>query len=111
MSQYLIDHERLRLRAERAETQATAWRATALILLVLLVAQTWLVVDTAMQLTQTRQFAQAAETRAVQSSTAAAKAEGAFRTCKSANASLFEGIKEQQLLLNEAIAMAKRCRV
>ena len=58
MSEYLIDHERLRLRAERAETQATAWRATALILLVLLIAQTWLVVDTTIVLRDARQAAE-----------------------------------------------------
>jgi hypothetical protein len=103
--------EALRLRAERGEQQATAWRRTALFLLALLIAQTWLVVDTAMSLMQARQFAAQAEANAIEHGAAAAKAEGMFRTCRSANEGLFEGIKEQQVLLDEAIELAKRCRV
>lgn len=110
MSEYM-NIEALRLRAERCERQATAWRRTALFLLALLIAQTWLVVDTTAALTQTREFAQQADTRAIENGAAAAKAEGMFRACKSANEGLFEGIKEQQVLLNEAIELAKRCRV
>lgn len=55
--QYL-DAEKQRLRAERAEEQVRRWRVTAWMLLVLLVAQTWLVVDTAMGLTQVRHVAE-----------------------------------------------------
>jgi hypothetical protein len=55
--QYL-DAEKQRLRAERAEEQARRWRVTAYVLLVLLAAQTWLVIDTVMELTQARQSAE-----------------------------------------------------
>lgn len=118
MSQYLIDHEKLRLRAERGEDQARRWRVTAYVLLVLLVAQTWLVIDTALSLANAREHTAMADADAYRHSSLAAEiddrrlsAERKFKTCVAANAGLVDGIKEQQALLNEAIEMAKRCRV
>lgn len=61
--QYL-DADKQRLRAERAEEQVRRWRVTAWMLLALLVAQTWLVIDTVMELTQTRHVAEQRLTKA-----------------------------------------------
>lgn len=55
--QYL-DAERQRLRAERAEKSSATWRMTSFILLALLIAQTLLVVDTAIAMRDARQAAE-----------------------------------------------------
>lgn len=123
MSQYLIDHEKLRLRAERGEGQARRWRATAYVLLVLLVAQTWLAVDTAISLTQARQsFAEFEDElylyseQARNEANARDVAEQKFRTCLSANAGLVDALREfdlvvkgQQQVIRETLELAKRC--
>jgi hypothetical protein len=57
VNQYL-DSERLRLRAERAERLMRAWRGAAFTLLALLVVQTWLVIDTSIEMRDARQLAQ-----------------------------------------------------
>jgi molybdenum cofactor biosynthesis enzyme MoaA len=157
-----LNAEALRLRAERAEHQAGRWRVTAYVLLVLLIAQTWLVVDTAMELQHVRQGAakqadqvavwteqtadlnqglraerrraegelqacveqwEAIDMPTVLCSQQAADVDDArlaaernFKVCLAANAGLVEvlqefdrTVKDQKLLINDAVEMAKRC--
>lgn len=52
-----LNAEATKLWAERAEAQARGWRWAGYVLLVLLIVQTWLVADTAMELQHVRQSA------------------------------------------------------
>lgn len=105
----ILNAERLRLRAERAEQLSATRRMAAFILLALLMAQTWLVVDTTISLSGAQREAQSAARSAAEFRAAYADAARKFGACKVANAGLAEGIRDQQALLKEAIAMAKRC--
>lgn len=108
MSEYL-NAEKLRLRAERAETLVHGWRRAGLALVALLALQLWLVVDATVDMRHQRENARQvmAQAQALEAQTVAASAN--FQRCKAANTGLVEGLREQQALLNEAIALAKRC--
>lgn len=122
MSEYM-NIEALSLRAERADAHARRWRTAAYVLLILLLAQTWLVVDTAIALQSAREYADAANADAyLHSSRAVAiddkriAAEREFKSCLAANAGLVDAIREfdlvmkdQQKVIRETLELAKRC--
>lgn len=103
--------EALHLRAERAERLARVWRIKAWLMLALLMIATWLTIDSTRLLVAAREANRKAAAAEQQTRAELRATQSDFRRCKGANEGLFEGIREQQQLLNEAIEVAKRCRV
>lgn len=124
-----LDAEALRLRAERSELLLASWRRAARALGFTTVAVSVGIIvfaglhDYRMQVAADQHQRDRATVRQLNQQLSAAHAtiralesgkDGAlraFQTCRSANGGLFEGIKEQQKLLREAVARAKRCSV
>lgn len=107
MSKYLNEYLGTRDQRARAETSARRWRLAALVLLLLLVGQTWLAIDTAIVLRDTENAATkllqdqeseiyAALQQKVDAIEAREVAEKRFGVCKAANAGLYEALQEQQ---------------
>ena len=99
-------------------TEAHRWRAKAMILLALLVAQTWLVVDTALELGEQRRInAELGDPGQERRYLARIHfANRRFKNCLAANEGLVEvlrefdqTVKDQQALIDDAVAVAKRC--
>ncbi len=124
-----LDAEALRLRAERSELLLGSWRRAARALgVVALIAFCTIfailgLADHAREVAEAQFRRDGATVRQLNQQLSAAHAtiralesskDGAlraFQVCRSANGGLFEGIKEQQKLLREAVARAKRCSV
>lgn len=118
-----LDAQALRLRAERAETLANSWRLVgwtfglALILLVAVVAwQEIHLIGSGQIQTELGDELSLYSKQAFDESTARDAAERKFKVCLSANAGLVDAlrefdktVKDQQLLINDAVELAKRC--
>lgn len=101
-------------------SEAHRWRVKAMFLLALLVAQTWLVVDTALELGEQRQInAELSDPGQERRYIARVHfADRRFKNCLAANEGLVEvlrefdrTVKDQQALIDDAVAVAKRCDV
>lgn len=106
--QYL-DAEKQRLRAERGEQNARRWRLVAYVVLALFALQT---VRLTLMVVDARPVAE----RLTNERAARAAAEEKFRVCLAANADLVTAlgefdavIKEQQLVIRDSLALARRC--
>lgn len=106
--QYL-DAEKQRLRAERGEQNARRWRLVAYVVLALFALQT---VRLTVMVVDARPVAE----RLTNERAARAAAEEKFRVCLAANHGLVDAlrefdsvVKEQQLVIQESLDLARRC--
>jgi hypothetical protein len=113
-----LDAEAQRLRADREKSLAQTWRIVAAISGLLALAFLAMLTMAETRLASLREFSQQAADDANRYRQRAADAANDFERCKSANGGLVESlldfdrtIKDQKLLIDDALDLAKRCDV